>query len=475
MKIIPSEGQSFQKVLSEMKSFRKEDANYIDGRTWSLVYHLNEDHTEFLKKAHNLYFNENALNPMAFKSLKKFEHEIVQMTGSLLNAGEDVAGTLTSGGTESCLLPVMAYRERALSKKRFKKIVPEMIVPKSIHVAWSKAAKYFGVKMVNTPLTSEFKMDVEVLKQKINRNTIMIVASAPSYPHGVIDPIEEIGEIAKTKKIPFHVDACVGGFILPFVEQIGYKLPLFDFRVPGVTSMSADIHKYGFAAKGASILIYRNMEYLKHQFFIQQDWPGGVFASPALLGTRPGGPIAAAWAAINALGQKGYQDIAYRTMITTKKLLKGINSIEGLAIMGRPHASLFGYCSTDPELNIFAVGDVMDSKGWYIDRLQRPEGLHAMVTPAHENVADQYLYDLKKAVEQVRADPGCGARGNAAMYGMIARIPFRGMVKKQVMKMMEKMYGPDCEMPMDQPGKEPFSIRAGARVMNWFSRLRRSD
>ena len=143
--------------------------------------------------------------------------------------------------------------------------------------------------------------------------------------------------------------------------------------------------------------------------------------------------------------------------------------------MGRPHASLFGYCSTDPELNIFAVGDVMDSKGWYIDRLQRPEGLHAMVTPAHENVADQYLYDLKKAVEQVRADPGSGARGNAAMYGMIAKIPFRGMVKKQVMKMMEKMYGPDCEMPMDQPGKEPFSIRAGARVMNWFSRLRRSD
>jgi len=313
---------------------------------------------------------------------------------------------------------------------------------------------------------------VDILKQKINKNTIMIVASAPSYPHGVIDPIEEIGHIARMRKIPFHVDACVGGFILPFAEQIGYNLPLFDFRVPGVTSISADIHKYGFAAKGASILLYRNMHYLKHQFFVHQDWPGGVFASPALLGTRPGGPIAAAWAAINALGQTGYQDIARRTMTTTKKLMTSINNIDGLAIMGRPHASLFGYCSTDPELNIFAVGDVMDTKGWHIDRLQRPEGLHAMVTPAHENVADQYLFDLEQAVAQVRADPNCGTRGNAAMYGMIAKIPFRGMVKKEVMKMMEKMYGPDCEMPMEQSGKEPFFIRVGAWIMNWFTKLR---
>jgi len=474
MKSMPFNGKSHEKILSEMKLFRKGDANYINGRTWSLVYYLGEKHTDFLKEAHNLYFSENALNPMAFKSLKKFEHDVIQMTASLLNGGEQAVGTMTSGGTESCLLPVLAYRQLALSKNRFKKNQPEMIAPQSIHVAWSKASRYFGIKMVTIPLSSDFKMDVDILKQKISRNTIMIVASAPSYPHGIIDPIEEIGEIAVKRKIPFHVDSCVGGFLLPFAEKIGYNIPLFDFRVKGVTSISADIHKYGFAAKGASALIYRNIEYLKQQFFIHQDWPGGVFASPALLGTRPGGPIAAAWAAMNAIGQSGYQDITRSIMTTAAKLITGINRIDGLSIMGRPKASLFGYKSTDPDLNIFAVGDVMESKGWHIDRLQKPEGLHVMVTPAHENMADQYLLDLETAVKQVRKNPECKAGSNAAMYGMIARMPFRGVVKKEVMKMMEKMYGPDCTIPMEQPEKDSFFIRSGYRIMNWFTKLQRS-
>ncbi len=473
MKSIPLNGKPHDKILESMLSYGSKDANYADGRTWSLVYHLDDEHTQFLKDAHGLYFSENGLNPMAFQSLKRFEHEVVRMTASLLKGDKSVVGTMTAGGTESCLLPVLAYRELARSKKRIGTLKPEMIAPESIHVAWEKACKYFGVKMVSVPLKKDFTMDVAVMKKKINRNTVMIAASAPSYPHGVIDPIETIGEIAFENNIPFHVDSCLGGFFLPFMEQIGYKLPAFDFRVPGVTSISADVHKYGFAAKGASVLLYRDMAYLKHQFFIHQDWPGGVFASPALLGTRPGGPIAAAWAALNAIGRKGYRKIAAQIMDTTRKLMDGINAIDGLAIMGIPQMSVFAYTSTETDVDIFAVGDVMEDKGWHIDRLQRPEGLHAMVTPAHEDIVDQYLTDLREAVGFVRANPELGAKGNAAMYGMIANIPFRGMIKKEVMKMMEKMYGPDGEMPLDQKGKEPLAVRIGAGIINKLKRFKK--
>ena len=407
---------------------------------------------------------------MAFQSLKRFEHEVIQMTAALLNGDRNVVGTLTSGGTESCLMPVLAYREKARCKKRFSRFKPRMIAPESIHVAWDKAAKYFNIKMVKIPLTKQFTMDVNQLKKKINTDTIMIVASAPSYPHGVIDPIEEIGSIAADHDIPFHVDSCLGGFFLPFVEKIGYRVPPFDFRCTGVTSISADVHKYGFGAKGASVLLYKDIEYLKHQFFVHQDWPGGVFASPALLGTRPGGPIAAAWAAMNSIGMAGYKKIAAGVMSTTRKLISGIESIDGLTIMGSPRMSVVAFTACDKKINIFAVGDIMEEKGWHIDRLQKPSGLHAMVTPAHETVADQYIADLRQAVSVVKANPDLAARGNAAMYGMIANVPFRGLIQKEVMKMMKNMYGPDCEMPLDNPKDPPLAIRIGSRILNWFSR-----
>jgi glutamate/tyrosine decarboxylase-like PLP-dependent enzyme len=454
-----------------MESFRYKDVNYKQGRTWSLVYHLSQEHTNFLKQAHSLYFSENALNPMAFQSLKRFEHEVVRMTADLLHGDGNVVGTMTSGGTESCLLPVLAYREFTRRKKRFRSRAPEMIAPESIHVAWEKGAKYFGVKMVAIPLQKNYQVDLKALKKKINSNTIMIVASAPSYPHGVIDPIKELGQIALDHQIPLHVDSCLGGFMLPFMEMEGFKVPLFDFRVHGVTSISADVHKYGYAAKGASIILYRDMDYLKHQFFIHQDWPGGVFASPALLGTRPGGSIAAAWAALNAIGLDGYRKISSSIMETTRILINGINEIEGLQVMGKPAMSVFAFTTTTKKINIFAVGDLMEERGWHIDRLQRPEGLHAMVSPAHQTVTEKYLDDLKASVEIARSEPKLGAKGNAAMYGMIAHVPFRKLIKKEVMKMMEKMYGPECEMPLDQSGKEPLSIKVGAKILNKINRL----
>ncbi|HOB87020.1 MAG TPA: aspartate aminotransferase family protein [Bacillota bacterium] len=444
---LPEKGLGPEKVLELLKHFKKGDVDYKESRTWSLVYYLGEEHTRFLLEAMGMFLSENGLNPMAFQSLKRMEHEIVQMTAGMLHGDRNVVGMLTSGGTESCLLPVLAYRNLAESKKRLKPVQPEMIVPESIHVAWEKAAHYFKVKMVRAPLRSDFRVDVEAVKKLINRNTALIVASAPSYPHGVIDPIEELGRLAEEHHLPFHVDSCLGGFFLPFMEKLGYQVPPFDFRVPGVTSISADVHKYGYSAKGASVLLYRNMDYMKHQIFVSESWPGGVFASPGLLGTRPGGAFAAAWATMMAMGWDGYLEQTKIVMETARALMEGIASIPGLELMGQPDMSVFGYRSTSPRLSIFAVGDQMEERGWHIDRLQKPDGLHAMVTPLHRRIVDRYLEDLRESVEYVRENPSLALKGSAATYGMISKVPLRGVVKNEVRKMMEKMYGPDMEMP----------------------------
>lgn len=467
---LPHQGLPYNKVLSLMKQYGIDDANWKKGKTFSLVYHRDDTHTKFLQKAFELYFDENGLNPMAFKSLKRFEHEVVKMTAHILNAGNEACGTMTSGGTESCLLAVKTYRDMARSTRPWIR-KPEMIVPESIHVAFEKGAEYFDVKIVRAPLDKEFKVDVKAVEKLINRNTILIVGSAPCYPYGVIDPIDKLSQIAIAKKLPLHVDACLGGFLLPFVEKLGYEIPPFDFRIEGVTSMSADVHKYGFSAKGASVIVYRNINYLRHQFFIYEDWCGGVFASPALLGTRPGGTIAAAWAAMVAQGMEGYLKNAKTIMETTKKIQQGIQSIKGMEILGTPHMSVFAYRSVDPDVNTFAIGDILEKKGWHVDRLQRPDALHAMITPVHAKVAQQFISDVKAAFEYVKKNPHLAYEGSAAMYGMIAHIPMRKMVRNNIMKMMEGMYGPTGQIPdlnLEEDAKEDFAMKAG----KWYLKLR---
>jgi len=437
--VLPEKGRSRKAVLEEMKDFGKNDPDYKNGKTWSLVYYLGEEYSQFLNDAGQMYSSSNGLNPMAFQSLKRFETEVVRMTADLLNGDDEVVGIMTSGGTESCLLAVKTYRDMA-RKKGIKS--PEMILPESAHVAWEKGAEYFNVKAIHVPLDKEYRMDVDKVKKAITRRTVMILGSAPGYPHGVVDPIESLGAIALEKNIPLHVDACVGGYLLPFVEKLGYPVPKFDFRVPGVTSISADTHKYGYSAKGASTILYRNMDILEHQIFVFTEWPGGIFASPGLLGTRPGGNIAAAWAAMQAMGEDGYLENAKKIMDTTQKLIQGIEAIEGLEIVGKPEMSLVAYKSSSKKISIYALGDQMEKKGWHIDRQQKPECLHAMVTPLHREVMTQYLDDLKKSLEYVQANPKLSLQGGAATYGMVSKVPFRGMVKKNVLKMMRDMYGP---------------------------------
>ena len=434
---IPKKGRPYEEILAELDQFGANDPQYKDGKTWSLVYYLDKEHTDLLEAAYSKYFSANGLNPTAFKSLKRMEKEVLKFTAELFHVDDNACGVITSGGTESCLLAVKTYRD--LGKSRgIKK--PEMILPETAHVAWEKSAEYFSVKIRRANLRPDYCVDPEGVKKLINRNTVMILGSAPEYPHGIIDPIEKLSEIALAKKIPLHVDACVGGYILPFIEANGIDLPLWDFKVPGVTSISADIHKYGFAAKGASCILYRNINYFKHQIFVSQDWPGGVFASPGLLGTRPGGAYAAAWASIQALGREGYMDLARRTMDATNKLKEGIFVIEGLEVIGKPKTSLFSYRSTEPGLNIYAVGDVMEEKGWLVDKLQKPDALHAMVTASHDKVVEQYIADLKDAVDTVRNHPELGEKGQAATYGMISHFPLRRMVRKQVADMFANSY-----------------------------------
>jgi sphinganine-1-phosphate aldolase len=467
---LPDEGRDRGDVLQALRAFGADDPDYKAGRLWSLVYWLDEGHDAFLGEAYQSFASANGLNPTAFKSLKRLETEIIGAVAELFHGPPETCGVVTSGGTESCLLAVKTYRDLARAERGVKK--PEMVLPVTAHVAWFKAADYFGVRARLLPLDGQLRADAARLPRLVNRNTVMVLASAPDYPHGVIDPVEAMGDIAQQRGVPLHVDACVGGFILPFMAMNGRPLPAWDYRVPGVTSISADIHKYGFAAKGASTITYRNLALLKHQMFVHTDWPGGVFASPALLGTRPGGAYAAAWAAMQHFGKAGYRDLAQRTMRAFDAMRDGIAAIPGLYVMGAPSGPLLGYGSRDPAVNIFAVGDRMDARGWKVNRLQKPDGLHAMVTAGHLEVVDDYLRDLRDAVAEVRADPSLAESGSAATYGMMAHVPLRGMVREKVLDMFAQMYAagghePDLQAPPPPQGRVDAWIE---RLARWYVR-----
>ncbi len=468
MNFFPKNKSEQEDILSEMQTYNTKDSNWREGKTWSLVYNAGENHSNFLKKAYGMYFSENALNPTAFISLKKFEHEVVRMAAEIFNGANHAVGTMSSGGTESVLLAVKTYRDMAKSKRfSIRKFKPEMIVPESVHVAFNKAAHYFGVKMVVAPLDNTFRVDVKEVEKLINKNTILLVGSAPNYPFGTVDPIEKLGQLAIKNKLPLHVDACLGGFLLPFVAKNGHDVPLFDFRVNGVTSISADVHKYAYAAKGASVILYKNMDYLKHQFFADEDWQGGVFVSPALLGTRPGGAIAAAWAALKLQGEEGLKEKAAIVMKVRDQIQKGIKEIPELEINGFPVSGIFSFISKDKDVNIYAIADYLEEKGWHTDRQQKPASLHVMITTAHEHVADSYIADLKEAIIEIRKNPERNKSGNAAMYGMMAKIPVRKLVKKELLKVLEEMYSVSGETPtLDNQGGDDFKTKIAKKLLN---------
>lgn len=386
-------------LLQHMKAEKAGDLKWRDGKSFCLIYYPGEEKASLIQEAYNMFFTENALNPMSFPSLRKFEAEVVSMTADLFHGSDDTCGTLTSGGTESILMAVKTARDYSrVHKPEISR--PEIILPSTAHPAFDKACHYFDVQAVHVPVDHEYRADIKTMREKISERTIMLVGSAPSYPHGVIDPVRELSDMALHHNLLLHVDACIGGFMLPFMKQLGYYVPEYDFTLPGVTSISADLHKYGYAAKGASVILYKTADLRKLQFFVSTEWPGGVYGSSSVAGSRPGGAIAAAWAALMSIGEDGYLELARTTMEVTDKIRKGIEAIPGLYLMGKPDMSILAF--TSDTMNVYELADELNNAGWHFERLQDPAGLHLTINYIHKNAADAFLEDLRKAAGKVQ-------------------------------------------------------------------------
>jgi sphinganine-1-phosphate aldolase len=404
---LPKRGMPRDEVLARMRERKAADADWRGGRTWSLIYPAGEDVDAMLREAHDLYLYENALNPFRFPSLRQMEDDVVSMTAGLLHAPDDAGGAMTSGGTESILMAVKAARDRAHAERGVER--PEMVAPYSAHPAFAKAAAYLGLELRPIPLDDGYRARVPDAARLVNENTALVVGSAPNYPFGVVDPIPELAALAADRNASFHTDACLGGFLLPFWERLGEAVPPFDFRVPGVTTMSADVHKYGYCTKGASVIVHRDRSHLhRYQLFVYDRWPGGLYGSFAMAGARPAAPIAASWAVMQFLGEEGYAKLAGVLRDTTRRLREGIEAIPELRVWGDPVMSVMAFGSDS--IDIAAVGDAMDERGWHLDRQTGPDALHLMVSPAHARVADAFLADLRDAVAHHGESRGREAR-----------------------------------------------------------------
>ncbi|GHG72766.1 aminotransferase class V-fold PLP-dependent enzyme [Comamonas sp. JC664] len=443
---LPSSGRPREDVLRELQALEsQEEYRWREGRVSGGVYNGDSEHIAFLNRVYALHSQSNPLHADLWPSATKFEAEVVAMTASMLgadaaNVGEPeenhICGAMSSGGTESIMLAMKTYRDWARETKGITR--PEMVAPASAHPAFDKAAHYFGIKMVRVPVGPDYRADVDAMRKAINRNTIVLIGSAPGFPHGVIDPIEALSNLARKKRIGFHTDACLGGFVLPFARKLDYDVPPFDFRLPGVTSMSVDTHKFGYAAKGSSVVLYRGTELRSFQYFTATDWPGGIYFSPTFSGSRPGALIASAWAALVSMGEQGYLDATRSILETADAIKQGIRAIPELHVLGEP---LFVIAFGSETLDIFKVMERMSEHGWNLNGLHKPSAVHLCVTLRHTQpgVAEQFLVDLRDAVAHVKAHPS--EKGTMApVYGMAASVPFRGMVSDLLKKYMDLLY-----------------------------------
>jgi len=427
-------------ILNQILEMNKsEEDKWKAGYASGAVYHGNQEHIEFLNQVYALLPQMQPLHSDLWPSASKLEAEIIGMTAAMLSSqktDDPICGTVTSGGTESILLAMKTYRDFARAKKNIKK--PELIVPVTAHAAFDKACQYFNIKMKHIPVNRYFQADLNQVRKAVNKNTIAIVGSAPSFPHGTIDPIEEMSAIALEHHIGFHTDACLGGFVLPFAEKLGFDVPPFDFRLKGVTSMSADTHKYGYAAKGTSVIMYRGEELRHFQYYTATDWPGGLYFSPTFAGSRPGALSAACWASLLSIGENGYLSATGKIMDTANKIKQGICDIPELYILGKP---LWVIAFGSKKLNIYRVLDEMSQKGWSLNGLHKPSCVHIAVTLLHtrEGVCQRFLDDLKQAVERVKTTRDT-KKGMAPVYGMAATLPARGIVSDILKKYLDIYY-----------------------------------
>jgi sphinganine-1-phosphate aldolase len=409
---IPEKGTSWSELRERLEALGEHDADWRSARTAVYVFNAGDDVLEVAKQAYALYQSENALGPLAFPSLKRMEEEVVGMGLSLLHAPAGAKGNITSGGTESILLAVKTCRDEARARG-VDTAGGELVIPLSAHPAFDKAAHYLGLRIVRVPVAADLRADVPAMAAAVTPRTLMLVGSAPCFPYGLVDPIAELSALAEERGLWLHVDACVGGYFAPFARMNGVPVPDFDFALPGVRSMSADLHKYGYAAKGASTVFHRSEAQWQHQVFSFDGWPAGGMTTPTMAGTRPGGAIASAWAVMNYLGVEGYREKARQVTETRAKLMRAIDAMPELRTYGDPQLGLFIYGSES--LDPFAVWGGMTRRGWFTGLTTAPRAIHLMLSPAHARVADEYLADLRASVAEVAAK-GERAEGTQARY-----------------------------------------------------------
>lgn len=437
---LPDEGLDREEILAMMENFKQLEASrWEDGYVSGAVYHGNEVHIDFMNRVYAINSQSNPLHPEIWPSTSKFDAEVVAMTANMLSAdqaAEEIVGTVSSGGTESILLAMKAYRDWARETKGIDE--PEVVAPTTAHAAFTKAGDYFGIKIIRIPVGVEFRADVSATRDAINENTIALVGSAPPFPHGIVDPIEQLSELALQHQIGFHTDACLGGFILPWAEKLGYDIPPFDFRLPGVTSISVDTHKYGYAAKGTSVILYRGTELRHYQYFSVTDWPGGFYASPTFAGSRPGGLIAAAWAAMVSMGEQGYLDTARSILETTSWINNELRKIDEIEVIGDPP---FMVTFRSERLNVYQILEYMTQRGWGLSGLHLPPCAHLCVTLRHtqEGIKERFLEDMKAAIEYVQDHPEA-SDGLGPIYGMAAAVETRGLVKSVFNWFLDMLY-----------------------------------
>ena len=397
---IPPTGRPIADVLADLDELARDDKDFRAGRTFGLVFHATDELEAALTAAHTRYLWHNGLSPDAFPSLRRMQADVVSIAASLFHGDDDVAGAMTSGGTESIILAVKAAKQRAIRERDV--VHGNVVLPASAHAAFDKACDYFSLEPRRVPVADDWRADVDAMAATIDASTVLVVGSAPQYPQGVIDPIADIAALAVARGVSCHVDACMGGFVLPFIDE---PLPAWDFRVDGVTSISADVHKYGYVPKGASVLLHRTKTLRNDHVFLFDGWLGGLYGSTGILGTKPGGPIAAAWATFQLLGQDGFRTQTARAVRARERLVAAARAIDGLRVLGEPQATMAAIASDG--VDVFAVHAELDRRGWHLDRQAPPDTMHATCMPVHDEVIEEFIADLRDAVAVVgsaRAD-----------------------------------------------------------------------
>ena len=444
---LPASGLDKDHILAELTAMAEEEnANWNHGRVSGTFYHAGEKHRAFLNKVFTLFSHMNTIQFDLCPSMFKMESEIISMTAKMLHGDavkdhhpqDEVCGTVTSGGTESIIMAMKVYRDQARAERNIS--APEIIMPHTAHPAFNKAGEYFGIKMVSVPVDlPDFRVDPAAVEDRINANTVAIVGSAGNYPYGLIDPLDKLSNIAQKHGIGFHVDGCLGGFILPWIEKLGYDIPVFDFRLPGVTSMSADTHKYGYALKGTSVVLYCNNNLRRYQYFNVPDWPGGMYGSPTAAGSRSGGLTAATWAAMMYLGEEGYIRAAAAIMTVADRIKKGVEDVPELTLIGNP---TFVISFRSDDVDVFHVNDFMKDRGWRFNVLQLPPALHFCVTMPQTQVADiaeRFIDDLRAGVDYAKSNAGTTAQ-TTALYGLAGSLEGNQQVTELVFGLFDHLY-----------------------------------